>query len=95
MIAGDLVAAAIDCIQQGFRQVDAGAEELHLLAQSHRRDAAGNAVIVAPERPHQIVILVLQRGGVAADLDAVALEVAGICLDQSTVMFGSGAGPRL
>ena len=32
------------------------------------------AVVVAPERPHQIVVLVLQRGRVLADLDAVALE---------------------
>ena len=74
LIAGDLVAAAIDRVEQRLREVDAGAEELHLLAEPHRRDAAGDAVVVAPERPHQIVVLVLQRGRVAADLDAVALE---------------------
>ena len=77
LIAGHLVAAAIDGVEQGLRQVDAGAEELHLLAEPHRRDAAGDSVVVAPERPHQIVVLVLQRGRVLADLDAVALERRG------------------
>ena len=74
LIAGHFVAAAIDGIEQRLCEIDAGAEELHLLAEPHRRDAAGDAVVIAPERPHQIVVFVLQRGGVLADLDAVALE---------------------
>ena len=74
LLAGHLVAAAIDRVEQRLCEIDAGAEELHLLAEPHCRDAAGDAVVITPERPHQIVVLVLQRGGVAADLDAVALE---------------------
>ena len=74
LIARYLVTAAIDRIEQRLCQIDAGAEELHLLAEAHRRDAAGDPVIVTPERPHQVVVLVLQRGRVAADLDAIALE---------------------
>ena len=75
LIAGDLVAAAIDRVEQGLGEIHARAEELHLLAELHRRDAAGDAVVVAPVRPHQVVVLVLQRRRFAADLDAVALEV--------------------
>ena len=70
-----LVAAAVDGVEQRLRQIDAGAEELHLLAEPHRRDAARDAVVVAPMRPHQIVVFILQRRRVAADLDAIALEI--------------------
>ena len=79
LVAGYLVAAAIDGIEQRLGEIDAGAEELHLLAEPHGRDAAGDAVVIAPERPHQIVVFVLQRGRVLADLDAVALEGAPAC----------------
>ena len=61
LFARDLVAAAIDRVEQRFREIDAGAEELHLLAQPHSRHAACDAVIVAPEGAHQVVVLVLQR----------------------------------
>ena len=75
LIAGDFVAPAVDGVEQRLCEVHAGAEELHLLAELHRRHAAGDAVVVAPVGPHQVVVLVLQRGRLAADLDAVALEV--------------------
>ena len=75
LIARHLVAAAVDGVEQRLGEIDAGAEELHLLAEPHRRNAAGDAVIVAPMRPHQVVVLVLQRRRIAADLDAVALEI--------------------
>ena len=75
LVAGDLVAAAVDGVEQRLGEVHARAEELHLLAELHRRHAAGDAVVVAPMRPHQVVVLVLQRGRLLADLDAVALEV--------------------
>ncbi len=74
LIAGYLIAAAIDRIEQRLGEIDAGAEELHLLAEPHGRDATGDSVVVAPERSHQIVVLVLQRGRVFADLNAVALK---------------------
>ena len=74
LVAGDLVAAAIDGVEQRLCEIDAGAEELHLLAEPHGGNTAGDAIIIARERPHQIVVLVLQRGRVLADLDAVALE---------------------
>ena len=61
LVAGDLVTAAIDRIEQRLGEIDAGAEELHLLAEAHRRDAAGDTVVITPERPHQVVVFVLQR----------------------------------
>ena len=54
----------------------------------------GDAVVIAPMWTHQVVVLVLQRGFLA-DFDAVALEGVGRYFDHRTVMFGSGAGPRL
>ena len=55
-----LVHAAVDCVQQSFSQVGACAEELHLFADHHRADAAGNGVVVAVEvRAHQIIVFVL------------------------------------
>ena len=50
LFAGDLVAAAVQRVQQRLRQVHARAEELHLLADAHRRDAAGDRAVVAPLR---------------------------------------------
>ena len=41
-------------------KIDAGAEELHLLAEPHGRNAAGDAVVIAPEGAHQVVVLVLE-----------------------------------
>ena len=58
--AAGLVHAAVDCVQQSFSQVSTCAEELHLFADHHRADAAGNGVVVAIEvRAHQIVVFVL------------------------------------
>ena len=60
LVFGFFVHAAVDCVQQGFRQVGACTEELHLFADHHRADAAGNGVVVAVEiRTHQIVVFVL------------------------------------
>jgi hypothetical protein len=74
LVAAYFISAAVDGVEQRLGEVHAGAEELHLLAESHRRDAAGDAVVVTPVGPHQVVVLVLDRRGVAADADAELLE---------------------
>ena len=57
---GFFVNAAVDCVEQGFGEVGARAEELHLFANDHRADAAGDGVVVAVEvRAHQVVVFVL------------------------------------
>ena len=59
-----LIHPAVNCVEQRFGQIGAGAEELHLLADDHRADAAGDGVVVAVEiAAHQIVVLILQRRG--------------------------------
>ena len=61
---GDFVHAAVDGIEQTFRQVCPGAEELHFFAQAHRGYTAGNGIIVSVGHPHQVVVLILDgRGG--------------------------------
>ena len=44
-----LVHPAVDRVQQRFGEVGARAKELHLLADHHRADAAGDGVVVAVE----------------------------------------------
>ena len=91
----DLVPAAIDRVQQRLSQVDPGAEELHLLADLHGRDAAGDRGVV-PE-PGRI------RSSDSYWIELVSMETcaqnrlngSGSAGDHSTVRFGSGAGPRL
>ena len=77
LLAAHLVAPAVQRIQHRLGQVDAGAEELHLLADAHCRDAARNGAVIARFRPHQIVGLVLDRAGIDRRLDREALEALG------------------
>jgi hypothetical protein len=93
--AGHLVAAAVDRVQQGLGQVDPGAEELHVLADPHRRDAAGDRGVVA--------VGGRIRSSFSYWMALVSIETwaqnrlkpSGSAGDHSTVRFGSGAGPRL
>ena len=72
---GFFVNAAVDCIKQGFGEVGAGTEELHLFADHHRADAAGDSVVVAVEvRTHQVVVFVLHGGGVNGHFGAEVFE---------------------
>ena len=59
-----LVTSAIDRIQQALCQVGTSSEILHLLTDLHRRHTAGDTVIVAIVRTHQIVVLVLDGRGI-------------------------------
>src|SRR5262249_37823093 len=61
LFARYLVAAAIQCVQQGFRDIDARAKELHLLTNSHRRYAACGGAIIPKLWSHQVVALELNR----------------------------------
>ena len=74
---GDLVPAAVDRVQQRLGQVHPGAEELHLLADRHRRHAAGDRRVVAALLGDQGVRLVLDGGGVDGHLRTEPLEPLG------------------
>ena len=67
LVAADLVAPAVDRIQQALRQVGARAEELHLLADQHRGDTAGDRAVVAPGAAHDLVALELDRARIDRD----------------------------
>ena len=69
------VAAAVDRVEQRLREVAARAEELHLLADPHRGDAAGDTVVIAEFHAHQVVVLILDRRGQNGDFGAEFLEV--------------------
>ena len=58
----DFILATIDGVEEGLRQVDARAKELHLLADLHGRNTAGNPSVIAPRLAHQGVRFVLNRG---------------------------------
>ena len=77
LLAADLVHAAVDGVEQALGQVGSGAEELHFLAYPHTGNAAGDGVIVAVGHPHQVVVLILDGGGLDGGLSAEALEIHG------------------
>ena len=70
-----LILSAVDRIQQCLCKVCTRTEELHLLAGLRCGHTAADAVIVAPDRTHDIVILILNRGGIHRDLRSIAAEV--------------------
>ena len=93
--AAHLVAPAVDRVEQALGEVDPCAEELHLLAQPHPRNAAGDAVVVAELRQHQIVVLVLERRRGGAGGDAVALEGLREILRPENGQIGLGCRPEV
>ena len=70
-----LVLSAVDRVEQAFCQIRAGAEELHLLAGLRCAHAAADAVVVAPDGLHDIVILILNGGRAHRDDRRVAPEI--------------------
>ena len=74
LFARQFIAAAVDGVHQRLGQIGAGAEELHLLADAHRGNAAGNAVVVAQIGAHQVVVLILDGGGGNGNVGCVVLE---------------------
>ena len=70
-----LVLTAVDRVEQALRQVRAGAEELHLLTCLGSGYAAADAIVIAPDRTHHIIVLVLDGRCVNGDLCRVLLEI--------------------
>ena len=70
-----LVTAAVDGHHHQLRNVGACAEELHILADAHRGNAARDGVIVAVVRTHDVVVLVLEGVGVDGNLRDELLPV--------------------
>ena len=91
--AGVLVVPAVHRKKQELGQVASRAEELHLLSDLHGRNAAGDRVVVAVNRAHQVVALILNRVGVDRNLRAEPLKVFGKLLrpEDGEVRFGRRA----
>ena len=62
LLAELLIDAAVDGVQQALGEVRAGTEELHLLAGLGGGNAAADGVVIAPDRLHDIVVLILDAG---------------------------------
>ena len=89
------VLAAVDGVVQALGEVRAGPKELHLLAGLGGRDAAADAVVVAPHRAHDVVVLVLDRAGGDGDLGRVATEGLGQALGVEHREVGLGRGTHV
>ena len=69
------IATAVDCVKQCLGKVGASAEELHLLTDLHRGDAACDTVVVAEVHTHQVIVFVLDGRGVNRNLGAELLPI--------------------
>ena len=70
-----LVSASVDGIEKAFGKIGTGAE----LACLGGGDAAADAVVVPPDRTHDIVVFILDRGCVDGDFGSIFLK----CLWQA------------
>ncbi len=95
LLAAHLVAAAVQGIEHRLGQVHARAEELHLLADAHRRDAAGDRAVVAELGSHQVVGFVLDRARVDRRLDGEGLEALGQPGRPEDGQVGFGCRPEI
>ena len=93
--AVNLVLAAVERHQEDFGEVASRAEELHLLAHSHRGDAASDRIVVAVDRAHDVVVLVLNGVGVDRDLCAEVLEALRQALRPQNGDVGLGAAAEV
>ena len=74
LFALEFIHAAVQGVEKALGEVGARSEELHLLADAHGGHAACDAVVVAPVRAHQVVVLVLDGGRFNGNLGAEAFE---------------------
>ena len=93
LFAAHLIAPAVDGVEQAFCEVRPCAEELHLLADDHRRHAAGDRAVVAPGAAHDLVALELDRARVDGHLRGEPAEAVGQPrrVPDREVRFGRGA----
>jgi len=71
------VHATTDGVGEALGEVGTCTEELHLLTRLSSAHAAADAVVIAPDRPHDIIVLVLDRAGLHRDVGSIALESLG------------------
>ena len=84
------VDATADGVGEALGEVGAGTEELHLLARLCGADATADAVVVAPDRAHHVVVLILYAARLDRDEGGIALETLGqtAAVEHGEVGFG-------
>ena len=65
---------AVDGIEQGLCQIGACTEELHFLTCLSGRYAAADAVVIAPDGTHHIVVFILNRARLHGNPCGITLE---------------------
>jgi hypothetical protein len=93
LLPRDLIASAVDRVEQALGEVGPRPEELHLLAHEHWRHAAGDRPVVPPRPAHDLVALELDGARVDSDLRREAPESVGQPrrVPDGQVGLGSGA----
>ena len=81
LLARNLISTTVDSVEQALCKVCARTEELHLLANLHRRNAAGNSIVIAIVRTHKVVVLILDCRSLDRHLCAVVLPVLWSCVE--------------
>ena len=74
LLAALSVYTAVDSIEKTLGQVGTCTEELHFLTSLSGTDAAADTVVVAPNRTHHVVVLILDRTGYHRNLSSIMLE---------------------
>ena len=69
------ILTAVDGVEESLGEVCAGAEELHFLTGLGCRNTAADAVVIAPNRTHRVVVFVLDGAGLYRDFSGELLEV--------------------
>ena len=70
-----LINTAVDRIKKAFCKVCTSAEELHLFTCLCSRYTAADAVVIAPYRTHNIIVLILDGTCCNRDVSCIFLEV--------------------
>ena len=74
---GDLIHTAVDGVEQTFCKIGSGTEKLHLPAHPHGGHTAGDGIVIPVGEQHNIIVFVLDGGGLNAHPGTVALEGQG------------------
>ncbi len=85
-----LIDTTVDSVEKALSKVCTCAEELHLLTGLGSGYTAADAVIIAPDRTHYIIVLILDGAGIDGDLSSITTEV----LRQSPGVENSKVGFR-
>ena len=93
LLSAHLIAATVDGVEESLSRVHAGAEELHLLADTHGGNAACDGSVVAPVLTNLLIGFVLDRGSLDGDQCAEFLVALGELLipEDGDVRLGCGA----